>query len=36
MASKKRHSRAADRATAMRNAVEALYDAADVDSATGG
>ncbi len=33
---KKRHSRDADRATAVRNAVEALYDAADDDSATGG
>jgi proteasome beta subunit len=33
---KKRHSRDADRATAVRTAVEALYDAADDDSATGG
>jgi proteasome beta subunit len=33
---KKRHNREADRDTAVRNAVEALYDAADDDSATGG
>ena len=33
---KKRHRRDTDRDTAVRNAVEALYDAADDDSATGG
>ncbi len=33
---KKRHSPDADRATAVRTAVEALYDAADDDTATGG
>ncbi|MFB9903468.1 proteasome subunit beta [Allokutzneria oryzae] len=33
---KKRHEVTADKATAVRNAVEALYDAADDDSATGG
>ncbi len=33
---KKRHSRDADRVAAVRTAVEALYDAADDDSATGG
>lgn len=33
---KKRHSRTVDRVTAIRNAVSALYDAADDDSATGG
>jgi proteasome beta subunit len=33
---KKRHSPDVDRATAVRNAVEALWDAADDDTATGG
>jgi proteasome beta subunit len=33
---KKRHSTSADLPTAVRNAIEALYDAADDDSATGG
>jgi proteasome beta subunit len=33
---KKRHDTAADLATTIRNAVEALYDAADDDTATGG
>ena len=33
---KKRHDLDADLATAVRNAVEALYDAADDDTATGG
>lgn len=33
---KKQHSPDADRATAVRNALDALYDAADDDSATGG
>jgi proteasome beta subunit len=35
-AMKKRYSPGADRAAAVRTAVEALYDAADDDSATGG